>query len=195
VYSSLLIGFQIASAGMMAYILIRLAMQLRERKAQNALAFVGMALVCLFGANDLLYTNGVIFLGNIAGQFFTTPIAMCFFVFCYALVAALEYANTERRMKEAQRQVKEAEARYNAMLEHQDAAFHKSPADFGLSARETDVLWLMLDGKTRPEISEALCIGMGTVNTYCTRIYNKTNANSAAGLYKLFGVAQASEKE
>lgn len=195
VYSSLLIGFEAVSVGMIVYILIRLAMQLKERKPQNTLAFAGMLLVCLFGVNDILYTNHVSFLGNIAGQFFTTPIAMCFFVFCYALVVALEYAETERRMKEAQRQVAEAEARVLELAAKSETPAHALPEDFSLSEREIEVLWLLLDGKARKEICEITGISMGTVNTHCSRIYKKTETNSLAGLYKLFGLSQPVEKE
>jgi DNA-binding CsgD family transcriptional regulator len=195
VYSSLLIGFQIVSAGMIAYALVSLAMQLKERKTQNTLAFVGMALVCLLGVNDLLYTNGVAFLGNIAGQFFTTPIAMCFFVFCYALVVALDYADTERRMKEAQRQVAEAEARIVELAAKSELAAHARPEDFGLSEREKEVLWLLLDGKARKEVAHIINIGQGTVNTYCERIFRKTKTSGLLQLSKLFGVARPTGKE
>lgn len=189
IYSSLLVGFEVASAGMMVCILVRLAMQLRQRKLQNTLAFTGMLLVCLFGANDILYKSGIMFLGPISGQSFTTPIAMMFFVFCYALVVALEYAETEHRAEAAQRQVAEAEARVLELLAKGEPFPHAQPADYGLSQRETDVLWLLLDGKTRPEISESLGISAGTVNTYCSRIYQKANVKGLGELYKLFGVA------
>jgi DNA-binding CsgD family transcriptional regulator len=195
VFSSLLIGFQAVSVGMMAYALVRLAMQLRERKAHNTLAFVGMLPVCLFGINDLLQTNDIGFLGNIAGQFFSTPLALCFFVFCYALVVALDYADTERRLEDSQQQVIEAQKHYRALLEAQkDWQPHATPADFNLSEREKEVLWLLLDGKSRKEISEVLFISMGTVNTHCSRIYKKTETNSLVKLSKLFGVTQLVEE-
>jgi DNA-binding CsgD family transcriptional regulator len=197
VYSALLIGFQIASMGMIAYVLVSLAVQLKdkERKTQNTLAFVGVALVCLFGVNDLLYTNGVVFLGNIAGQFFTTPIAMCSFVFCYALVVALDYADTERRMKEAQRQVAEAEARIVELAAKSETTARARPEDFGLSERETEVLWLLLDGKARKEVAYIINIGQGTVNTYCERIFKKTKTSGLLQLAKLFGVERPAGEE
>lgn len=98
IFSRLLIGFEAASVLMIVYILIRLGIQLGKKKPQNSLAFLGILVVSLFGVNDILGTNQVTFLGHIANQFFTTPIAMLFFVFCYGLVLSLEYAETERVM-------------------------------------------------------------------------------------------------
>ncbi|MDL2238223.1 LuxR C-terminal-related transcriptional regulator [Christensenellaceae bacterium OttesenSCG-928-K19] len=174
IISSMLIVFDAVSGGMIVYILIRLGMALRQKKPQNTLAFIGIALVCLFGINDILYSNDIHLFGdyaglfgNIAGQVFTTPIAMMFFVFCYGLVISLEYAETERKMIEAQQQVKEAEERYLEILAKTNAQLPLStPDDFGLTGREKDVLWLLLDGKTRPGIAELLFLSMGTVNTY-----------------------------
>ena len=187
--SNLIVVFDIVSMVMAAYTLVRLAMQLRERKLQNLLALIGVALVCLFGLNDVLYQNNIHFIGSIAGQRFTTPIAMLFFVFCYGLVIALDYAETERKMIEAQKQVKEAEERYLEMRAKADAqAPLATPDDFGLSDREKDVLWLLLDGKSRQEIADLLGIGIGTVHTYFSRIYQKTGTNNMGGLFKIFGL-------
>lgn len=196
IFSTLLVGFEAASILLIAYLLARLAMQMRERKLQNTLAFAGTLFVALLGVNDILHTSHITFLGPVAGQVFSTPIAMTFFVFCYGLVLSLEYAETERRMKDAQLQVAEAKQHYSALLKTQnDAPAHATPADYRLSARETDVLWLLLDGKTRPGISETMGISMGTVNTYCTRLYQKTETNGISELYQLFGVRQKPPNE
>lgn len=194
--SSMLVVFDAASVGMIAYILVRLGMALREKKPQNVLAFIGIALVCLFGVNDILYSNDIRLFhdtaglfGNIAGQVFTTPIAMLFFVFCYGLVISLEYAETEQKMLAAERMVREAEERYMELLETQnDIPSHATPADFKLSQRETDVLWLVLDGKPRKEIADLLSVSISSVNTYFSRIYQKTGVNSAGELFKIFGL-------
>lgn len=103
IYSGLLIYFEIASVLVIVYILVRLAMALRGGTLKNVLAFAGVLVVSLFAMNDLLYSNGVHFLGSLAGQYFTTPIGMMFFVFCYGLVISMEYADTERAMREALR--------------------------------------------------------------------------------------------
>ncbi len=196
IYSNLIVVFDIVSMLMAAYTLVRLAMQLREKKLQNLLAFIGTALVCLFGLNDVLYQNNIRFIGSIAGQQFTTPIAMLFFVFCYGLVIAIDYAETETKMLEGQRLVIEAEERYNALLEKRNGMPpHATPADFKLSARETDVLWLLLDGKTRKEAAHITGISISTVNTYCERIFKKTDTGNIAGLYKLFGLEQPNDQE
>lgn len=191
VYSNLLIIFDAASLGMVLYTLIRLSMKLKEGKLQNLLAFIGIVLVCLFGVNDILYQNNIHFLGSFAGQQFTTPIAMLFFVFCYGLVISLEYAEIEKKMLAAEHMVLEAEQRYTALLQQsQDTAAPVLPADYNLTQRETDVLWLLLDGKTRQEIADLLFISMGTVNTHCTRIYKKTGRANTADLLRLFGVPE-----
>jgi DNA-binding CsgD family transcriptional regulator len=189
VYTGLLMIFDSVSILMVLYTLIRLGMQLREKKLQNTLAFIGIALVCLFGVIDILSRNNIITPGVIAGQQFATPIAMLFFVFCYGLVVSIDHAETEQKMLAAQHMVREAEERYNALLEQQsDMQPHAVPADFKLSPRETDVLWLLLDGKSRQEIAVLLALSMGSVNTYCNRVYQKTDVNSMGGLFKIFGL-------
>lgn len=190
--SRLLVGFEAVSVGMIAYVLICLGLRLRERNVKTLLAFLGVFLVCLFGVNDILYSNDIIFIGRIAGQMFTTPIAMVFFVYCYTLVLSIENAETEQAMLLAQQQVREAEERYQNMLLQleEEQRPHISFADFGLSARETDVAWLLLDGKTRIEISDMLGLSIGTVNTYCSRIYKKTGSNSVGELSRLMRTGQ-----
>ncbi|MDL2214492.1 LuxR C-terminal-related transcriptional regulator [Clostridia bacterium OttesenSCG-928-O13] len=182
IYSSLLIGFEVISMGMVAYILTRLTMQLKQRKLQNMLAFVGMLLVCLFGINDILYKSGIVFFGPIAGQWFTTPIAMLFFVCCYALVVALEYAESEQREKEARRQIAEIEQRYERLTaevaDNGQAEVKERLAEMGLSEREQEVAWLLLGRKQRDEIAALLGISMGTVHTHCSRIYKKAGCTS-----------------
>jgi DNA-binding NarL/FixJ family response regulator len=51
-----------------------------------------------------------------------------------------------------------------------------------LSARERQVLKLMADGKTNPEIAEALTIRLNTVHTYLKRIRQKLDIQDAASL-------------
>lgn len=187
--SVLLVGFDGISLVMIGYVMVRLGMALREKKPQNVIAFVGILFICLLGINDILYTKGVVWLGALGGQSFTTPIAMAFFVFCFAVVLSLEYAETERAMVLAQQQVLEAEARYlEAVGRLQPSPSRALPAEFKLSAREMDVLWLLLDGKTRAEIAATLNLSAGTVNTYCSRIYKKTGAVGFSELAHIFGL-------
>lgn len=56
---------------------------------------------------------------------------------------------------------------------------------FGLSPRETDVARLLLAGRNRPYIKEALFISVGTVNSHISNIYRKTGVNSQQELISL----------
>jgi len=53
-----------------------------------------------------------------------------------------------------------------------------------LSKREIEVLKHLIDGKRNIEISKILKINQKTVNTYKTRVYNKTRAINTIDLYK-----------
>ena len=53
-----------------------------------------------------------------------------------------------------------------------------------LSKREVEVLKHLIDGKRNIEISRILKINQKTVNTYKTRVYNKTRAINTIDLYK-----------
>ena len=53
-----------------------------------------------------------------------------------------------------------------------------------LSKREIEVLKHIIDGKRNIEISKILKINQKTVNTYKTRVYNKTRAINTLDLYK-----------
>lgn len=54
-----------------------------------------------------------------------------------------------------------------------------------LSARERDVLLLVLEGRSSEEIADALFISVNTVNTHRRNILRKTGAKSALDLYKI----------
>jgi DNA-binding CsgD family transcriptional regulator len=58
----------------------------------------------------------------------------------------------------------------------------------GLSKREADVVWLLIDGKSRKEVALLLDISQNTVNTYCRRIFDKTGSTSLAELTKKLGI-------
>ena len=53
-----------------------------------------------------------------------------------------------------------------------------------LSKREVEVLKYLIEGKRNIEISKILKINQKTVNTYKTRVYNKTRAINTIDLYK-----------
>ena len=55
------------------------------------------------------------------------------------------------------------------------------PVDpFGLSAREREVLQLLIEGSTNQEIAEALFISRRTAGTHVTNIFGKLGVNSRA---------------
>ena len=54
-------------------------------------------------------------------------------------------------------------------------------ADYGLTARERDVLRGMVDGKTQKEIAAALFISAPTVNGHVQNVYSKLAVHTAAG--------------
>ena len=97
VFTKIFIVFEVVSIALMLYVFVMLTlMTLRRRKLQNLLSLVGLIVMGLFGLNDILMRFGVKLFGLIVGQGFTAPIGMIFFVFCYVLVIAIEYAETER---------------------------------------------------------------------------------------------------
>ncbi|MDR3070138.1 MAG: sensor histidine kinase, partial [Propionibacteriaceae bacterium] len=101
VFTGLLSYFEAASALMICYVVVRLAMALRRGKLQIWLSFAGVLVLGLLGMNDMLYFRGIMSIAPIAGQFFMTPIGMVFFVCCYSMVLSIEYAQIEREMLDA----------------------------------------------------------------------------------------------
>lgn len=57
---------------------------------------------------------------------------------------------------------------------------------YGLSGREQDVLYLLLRGKTVPEIGEKLYISPGTAKLHTQSIYKKTGCHSRMELVTLY---------
>lgn len=101
VFTGLLIYFEIVSVLMIAYVLIAMAFRLKSRKPTDLISFIGILVLGLLGANDVLYYRGIEIIEPISGQFFMAPVGMVFFVFCYALVLSEEYAETEKSMHKA----------------------------------------------------------------------------------------------
>ncbi len=62
---------------------------------------------------------------------------------------------------------------------------------FGLTAREKDVLYLLVPGTTEAEIADTLFVGKGTVHSHVLHIYKKTDVHTRAELLeKLAGFKQ-----
>jgi signal transduction histidine kinase len=101
--------------------LIILGKELRHGTAQSWLAFTGLFVIVLFTVNDIIHYINIPILANTSRFIsffniqFTAPIGMVFFVFCYALLLALKYADTERIASETSARVQIAAAD-NAVL-------------------------------------------------------------------------------
>jgi len=208
VYSSTLIGFQAASVLMMLYVLVRLALSMRvkqsdkdanhSKRLQNLLGFVGLLVLCLLGANDMLYHQKLLSALRMltgwpfAAPVFTTQPGMLFFTLCYAMIVSLDFAETQRQMEEARRQLREAEAQYNEMRKHIRAELEAnqppSMDDLNLSSREKEVAMLLMNGHSREAVVNLLGISRGTVNTLCSRIYKKSGVSGVSDLMHLLGV-------
>ena len=57
----------------------------------------------------------------------------------------------------------------------------KRQADYGLSAREAEVLQCVVDGLLKKQIAERLQLSAHTVDSYLRRIYEKLHVNSRSG--------------
>ena len=54
-------------------------------------------------------------------------------------------------------------------------------ADYGLTAREEEILRLLSEGLIKKEIAAALRISVNTVSTHLRRVYDKLNVNTNTG--------------
>lgn len=185
-FTGLRTGFQAISTVMILYGIFFIALTLREKKLKNVLAFIGVLFLSLFVVADILLRYDVVAVGFLAGETFNAAGGMVMFVFCYALVLSLEQAEVNARLEESRMALVAAEERYED-LEKKHALEHRpfaNIADFGLTRREAEVTLLLLDGKTRDEIAELLCISMGTVNSHCSNIYRKTRCRNVVDLVR-----------
>ena len=134
VFTGLIIYFEIVSISMIVYVLIRLTINLKKRRLQNYLSFAGVLVLGLMGTNDILYYKNIVIIPPIDGLFLMSPIAMIFFVFCYALAMSLDHTETEIAMlnaKEKERQL----ALKNATLDHMNILKEKLMTTISHEAR------------------------------------------------------------
>ena len=185
VFTLLLYGFEAAAALMALYVLVRLAMNMKNRKTQNALTFAGTLVVVLPGFFDILIKLQLFRIENTTGLESATPIGMIFMVFCIALAVALDNADTERAYSDALREIADIRSRLDGLAKASPISAAVQISDLSLSPRETDIAVLLLGGKTREEIGKLLFLSAGSVNTYCTRIYKKAGCSSRAELARL----------
>jgi len=106
-FSTLIRYFYPIGIAMLLYGLVRMGMALKEGKLHNLLAFIGLFVMAFFIVNDVLLHTQIPHLLNLPrlisyfGIQFTTAVGAVFFVFCYALLLALRYADTEREAFES----------------------------------------------------------------------------------------------
>jgi len=184
IFTVMLYGFSAFSISLAGYVMIRLMMNLKNRTAQNILIFIGLLPVALFGMFDILNMLEFFNIPHIFMWQFLSPIGMVFMVFCYTLAVALDYADTERRYAIALLEIAEIKTR---LAEAAESKTTQDISTLGLSGRELEVAYLLIGGKNRDEIGALLGIAIGTVNTYCTRIYKKTGCASKEVLALTFG--------
>jgi DNA-binding NarL/FixJ family response regulator len=68
-----------------------------------------------------------------------------------------------------------------------DAPFESPGATESLSAREREIMHLVVKGQTSRQISDALGIGKSTVDTYRARLFRKLRVDNRAALFALAG--------
>ena len=72
------------------------------------------------------------------------------------------------------------------VVESQESPKSEFARTYGLSEREQEVLYLLLRGKTVPEIGEKLFISPGTAKLHTQSIYKKTGCHSRIELVTLY---------
>jgi DNA-binding CsgD family transcriptional regulator len=85
--------------------------------------------------------------------------------------------------------IEQAKNRYLLLLEEQTSSLLDSLMLLGLSQRETEVLYWMIQGKDSKAIAVQLTVGLSTVNKHLENIYQKWGVNSRGG-----AIAQALSK-
>jgi DNA-binding CsgD family transcriptional regulator len=53
--------------------------------------------------------------------------------------------------------------------------------DYGLTAREQEILRLLAEGMLKKEIADALSISVNTVSTHLRRVYDQLHVNTNTG--------------
>ena len=87
-------------------------------------------------------------------------------------------ADEVTRRAEADHRPSAARERLLAAAETTNATPGRSGERFDLTGRERDVLELLAEGRSNPEIAEALYIGRGTVRTHVSAILGKLGAKT-----------------
>jgi DNA-binding CsgD family transcriptional regulator len=70
-------------------------------------------------------------------------------------------------------------------IEHPESHIPAFGEEYGLSKRETEILWCIIDGASRKEMAEKLCIAEGTAKKHVQNIFEKTGCHSRLELMAL----------
>lgn len=176
--------FQVFAVGLALYILIQLALTLREKNLKNILAFTGLLLMGVCGIGDVLFRNGLLPYDLVGRQVINVGTGAMLLVFCYVMVLAIEQSETNKRVEDMRRELAQSEERYAMLVEKKQGTetLTNRLADFGLTKREREVASLLLNGKSREEIASLLFVSIGTINTHCTNVYKKVGCGSVGEL-------------
>ena len=71
------------------------------------------------------------------------------------------------------------------MFEQLIVRCEKLALEHGLTERETEILELIAQGKSRVEIEQALFLSQNTVKTHARHLYAKLGVHSKEGVYEL----------
>lgn len=69
-----------------------------------------------------------------------------------------------------------------AMAMFRQSGLSRKSQNYGLTAREKEVLQFLVDGHTKKEIADKLFLSYHTVNTHLKNIYSKLHVNTRGGL-------------
>lgn len=162
-----------------ALVILFFAMRFRHPRLDQMVCLAGVTLFLYASIRDMFYYSGKIFFPSL--ELDLSRISMLVFVF-YQMCAIFIY--TRRHAHEMSTRLAQAEARYEEALKRERSAARLS--DYPLAPREREVLLLLIDGKTRQQVADVLGLSMGTVNTYCSRIYQKTGSDGLSDLLRKF---------
>ena len=186
-FSSLLIIFQAISITMILLSLFILLFGTKNWSFKKIFAFLGIFLFSSIIIIDILSRNGVYGFQFLAGKTFNSAVGMVLFVFCYTMVLSVEQREVNIRVERLHQALGAAEKKYYKLVsKRENGVSHDILSQYRLSKREKEILLLLVDGNSREKIMQLLYISLGTVNTHCSHIYQKTGCNSVVSLINKF---------
>lgn len=168
-------------AGLVAFF----AARLRAIKPGQGIFLVGVSLFLYASIRDMFFYNGAALFPFVDADM--SRVSMLAFALFQSAAVMI---HTARRLREKDVLLAQAEARYEELLRREQAHVPVQPlarlSDYALAPRERELLLLLIDGKTRQQAADLLGLALGTVNTYCSRIYQKTGSDGLADLLRKF---------